>query len=221
MVLTTAADRGRWAVRFRLVVLALVALLAAHSAVYAASYGIGPTYAGAMARDGHDGWWLPASAAILVAGFALLIRILGGVTVLELRARQSPAGPATPGTTFAAEARSLWLRLFPLVALVFTVQENVERIVAHGEVLGLVALGGSALPILAFVTLGLSLLGALVRWRVAVLRARIARRLARARRRITADTVASRWRTIATLAPSRWMAARLDAGRAPPRFLAA
>ena len=93
---------------------------------------------------------------------------------------------------------------------------------AHGHLLGLdplIADSGMALPMLALISLGLSVLGALLRWRVAVLRARTASPVHEARRTVTSQVVAGRWRTVGALAPRQWMTDRLDAGRAPPDLL--
>lgn len=202
--------------------LALVALLSAHTAIYVAQFGTGDRFARAMAAGGHDGWWVPASLVVLGVGFLLLIQTLGGLAHLEDRARASGRDGAAGIVPVAPEIRSIWGRLFPLVTILFLAQENLESLVAHGRLLGLDPLisdSGIAVPMLALLTLGLSVLGALVRWRVAVLRARIAAPNDRARRPVLARVVAGRWRTVGALAPRQWMTDRLDAGRAPPRLL--
>jgi hypothetical protein len=223
MVVRTDPGRARWAGRLRLAVLALVGLLSAHTAIYAAEFGVGDRFAQAMANGGHDGWWLPASVVILGVGLVLLIQTLGGLAHLEVRWRASgrrtgEAGRAHP----APEIRSVWGPLLPLVTTLFVVQENVEYLVAHGHLLGLDPLivdSGIALPMLALISLGLAVLGALLRWRVAVLRARTASPIHRARRTVLSQVVAGRWRMVGALAPRQWMTDRLDAGRAPPQLL--
>jgi hypothetical protein len=108
------------------------------------------------------------------------------------------------------------------VTILFLAQENLEYLVAHGRLLGLdpfISDSGMALPMLALISLGLSVLGALVRWRVAVLRARIASPNHQTRRPVLSQVVAGRWRMVGALAPRQWMTDRLDAGRAPPRLL--
>jgi hypothetical protein len=222
MVMTTDPERAHWAGRFRLGVLAVVALLSAHTAIYVAQYGTGDRFAQAMANNGHDGWWIPASLVVLGLGFLLLILTLGGVAHLEIRARASRIGGGAGQAPFAPEIRSIWRRLLPLVTILFLAQENLEYLVAHGRLLGLDPLisdSGMALPMLALISLGLSVLGALVRWRVAVLRARIASTNHQARRPVLSQVVAGRWRMVGALAPREWMTDRLDAGRAPPRLL--
>jgi hypothetical protein len=226
MALPTAPARARLAGRLRLGVLALVALLAGHTAIYAVQYGTDARFAQAMSASGHDGWWGPASLLVLAIGFALLVRAVGGLAHLELRARvTSPIHSASRDgrAHYWSEVGSIWRRLTPLVAGLFLVQENLELFVAHGKLLGLDPLGGPgyplALPILGALTLGLSLLGALVRWRVAVLRARTTPMAVSEPRRTVASAAHGRWRTIGALAPRRWMPDRLDAGRAPPQVL--
>lgn len=202
--------------------LALVALLSAHTAIYVAQFGPGDRFAQAMASGGHDGWWIPMSLVVLGVGSLLLIRTLGGLAHLEVRARASARAGGAGRAPFAPEIRSIWRRLLPLVAILFLAQENLESVAAHGRLLGLDPLisdFGMALPVLALITLGLSVLGALLRWRVAVLRARITSPNQQARRPVLSQVVAGRWRMVGALAPRQWMADRLDAGRAPPRLL--
>jgi hypothetical protein len=205
-------------------VLAVVALLAAHSAIYLAQYGFGERFAEAMTAGGHDGWWLPASLVVLGAGAVLLLRTLGALGRLEAMARDvRPA--AEPAVPFQPEMLSIWRRLFPIVTVLFAILENVEHLAAHGHVVGIEALVGPeyplALPVLALVTLGLSALGALVRWRIRVLRTRIAHAAHAARRRPTPETVTPEWQTVGALAPLRFSIDLRDAGRAPPVILPA
>jgi hypothetical protein len=224
MVVSTGPDRARWAGRLRLGVLALVALLSAHTAIYAGQYRLGDSYADAMSTSGHDGWWIPASVIVLGAGFVVLLHVLGILTGLAAVAHGAraprPRSDEAARSRFAPEVIALWRRLLPLVAVLFTVQENVEHLASHGHLLGLDALFGAeyplALPILGLVTLALSGLGALVRWRIATLRALVANATRSRRSRPVDDVAARRWRLVGELAPRRWMAVRLDAGRAPP-----
>ena len=222
MVIRTDPRRARRAGRLRLGVLALVALLSAHTAIYVAQFGIGDRFAQAMASGGHDGWWVPASVAILGIGFVLLVQTLGGVAHLEVRARASGRSGSAGRGRFTSEIRAIWRRLLPLVAILFLVQENVEAVATHGQLVGLDPLtAGSAvaLPTLALVSFALSVLGALLRWRVAVLRARIASPIHRPRRAVQSPALAGRWQMVGALAPRQWMTDRLDAGRAPPALL--
>jgi len=175
-----------------------------------------------MAGGGHDGWWIPASVLVLGVGVLLLIQTLGGLAHLEIRARGSGRGEGPGLTRFGPEVRSIWGRLLPLVAILFLAQENIEAVVAHGHLAGLdplVADSAIALPILALITGGLAVLGALLRWRVAVLRARTSSWNHQTRQPAPAQVVAGRWRTVGALAPRQWLTVRLDAGRAPPALL--
>jgi hypothetical protein len=222
MVIRTDPRRAHWAGRLRLGVLALVALLSAHTAIYVAQFGIGDRFAQAMASGGHDGWWIPASVAILGVGVVLLVQTLGGVAHLEVRARGFGRGGSAGRGRFTSEIRSIWGGLLPLVTILFLAQENLEAVAAHGRVIGLEPLtAGSAvaLPTLALISLALSLLGALLRWRVAVLRARVASPIHRPRRAVQSPVLAGRWQMLGALAPRQWMTDRLDAGRAPPALL--
>jgi hypothetical protein len=226
MALPTAPARARLAGRLRLGVLALVALLTGHTAIYTLQYGTDGRFARAMSASGHDPWWGPASALVLALGFALLVWSVGGLTHLELQSHRTTAirSALAPGQPrYWTEVRSIWRRLLPLVAVLFLAQENVENLAAHGRLLGLDPLGGPgyplALPSLGAVTLGLAILGGLVRWRVAVLRDRTTPMAATGLRRVVGHAAHGRWRTIGALAPRRWMLDRLDAGRAPPQLL--
>jgi hypothetical protein len=175
-----------------------------------------------MANGGHDGWWIPASLVVLGVGFLLLTQTLGGVAHLEIRARAFGRGDGAGSAQFAHEIRTIWRRLLPLVTILFLAQENLEYLVAHGRLVGLdpfISDSGMALPMLGLISFGLSVLGALVRWRVAVLRARIASPNHQTRRPVLSQVVTGRWRMVGALAPRQWMTDRLDAGRAPPRFL--
>ena len=226
MAIATAPERARWAGRLRLGVLTVVALLMAHTAIFAAQYGTGDEFARAMSASGHDVWWAPASLAVLAIGFILVVQTAGGLAHLEMRARRTtPAGSLRHADQppIWSTIGSIWRRLLPLVTVLFLIQENIEHLLSQGHLLGLEALGGPedplALPILALVTLVLAVLGALVRWRVSVLRARTTAIADATRRPIVADAAHRRWRTIGALAPWTWMSDRLDAGRAPPELL--
>jgi hypothetical protein len=224
MVLTAPPSRARWATRIRLAILVAVALLVAHTAIYAAEDGLGAAYAAAMARDGHGDWWLAVALVVAAGGLALAAWAVARVVGLELRAhgaRRRRRGEPRFGIEVVAIAR----RLVPVVLLAFAIQENIEQLAAHGRVLGIEAVVGPAhplaVPVLTLVALLLAVAGATVRWRIATLRRRIANGPAPAPRRIRADAITSAWRMVGALAPRRWMLDRLDAGRSPPVRLAA
>jgi hypothetical protein len=231
MVLTTAPTWARWAPRIRLAVLAVVAVLIAHTAIYAAEDGLGSGFASAMSRDGHGDWWVPASMTVLAAGMIVAARTLGRLVRLELRVRalflrrrtRPAAGGAEARDTYRSEVVAIARRLLPLVVGLFAIQENLEQVVAHGRFVGFEALLGPAhplaLPILLVVGVAVSLVGGLVRWRISTLERRIRERLAQVHPAVAAELVGGRWRTIGALAPMAWMLDRLDAGRSPPIFL--
>jgi hypothetical protein len=224
MVLTTAPVHARWGARVRLAVLVAVALLVAHTAIYAAEDGLGSAFANAMSAGGHDGWWVPTSAVVLVGAALLALAAAIRLVRMEVRARRvRPARARRAEASFRSEVSAIARRLVPTVLVLFALQENLEGLIAHGRVLGIEALVGPthplAVPILLLVALGLSASGALVRWRIATLTNRIAHDRRRTVRGVHGDPVAPRWRTVGDLAPRRWMLDRLDAGRAPPLVL--
>jgi hypothetical protein len=224
MTIGTSADRLRLGRRVRTVILAVVALLVAHDVIFLAEYGDGPAFARAMSEGGHDGYWLPFTVGAILAGGVLLLRSL--TTVSRLRAQASQVGwlEELPAPSYSSELFGIWRVLFPLVAVLFALQENLEHLAVGGQFLGLEALVGPdnplAVPVIAHVTLALAALGALLRWRIAVLR----RRLTAARAThppVTDERPCPEWGSVHTFAPHRWMTGRLDAGRAPPRFVPA
>lgn len=217
----------RMAPRLRLGLLLVVALFTAHDAVYVAQFGLGGRLAEVMTERGHDGYWV---GMLALAGVALvLLAAMTGSILLGLRRRLRTVVPLRrehpSGSSYLGEVLRLWRVLLPATLLLFGLQENLEYLVAHGDVIGIEAVIGPnaplALPVLALVTLALAALGGLVRWRIAAMEARLARSIARVRRRIEAAAPPREWRTIHAAAPHRWTLGRLDAGRAPPRTLPA
>jgi hypothetical protein len=223
MVLTTHPARARWGARIRLAILVAVALLVAHTAIYAAEDGLGTAFSAAMSAGGHDGWWLPASAAILSSGALLACLAMIRLGRLEVRARRLSSGGGRPDPGFAREVVAIARRLVPLVLILFALQENLEALIGRGRVLGIDAIVGPthplAIPVLVVVALVLSAAGALVRWRIATLRRRLVTGRRLARRGTAVLPPAPRWRSVGGLDPQRWMLGRLDAGRAPPDVL--
>ena len=225
MIVTAVPARARWGARIRLAVLVAAALLVSHTAIYAIQDGLGAAFGAAMTLGGHDGWWLPAALAILGGGVLVAGSTIARLLRLEVRARRATAvhglrrhQERDPG--LGPEALTIGRRLIPLVLAAFTIQENVEQLIAHGRLLGIDALVGPdhplALPVLVVVSVGLSCLGAVVRWRSAILRDRVADASVALRPRGSADRIGAAWRTVGALAPLRWMLDRPDAGRSPP-----
>ena len=111
-----------------------VALLVAHDAIYLAQIGPGQALATALRTAGH-GYWMWASLALtavaLVAGISFWLRMRR----LRRRARALGARHDAPGS-FARRFVVAWLRLGVVVAIGFTIQENVEHLIAHGHAPG-------------------------------------------------------------------------------------
>ncbi len=224
MTIDTSQRTARVLRAVRLAMLGLVSVAIAHDAIFAAQYGFGATFAKAMRDGGHDGYWPVFSMVAVVAATVLGLR--AAVRLGRLREMDRSIGPvtATAGPHqrgYRRELSGLWPPLFALVAVVFTVQENVEHFAGHGHVIGLGALTGPeyplALPVLALVTLAAAAVGALVRWRITVLTARLAGRppVVR-RRRLGTRRPSARWAEVAAIRAHAWFLVRLDAGRAPP-----
>lgn len=224
MILWASIDRVRLGRRVRVGILAIVALLIAHDAIFLAEYGDGPSFARAMTEGGHDGYWLPFTIVAILGGGLLLLRAL--TKLRHLRAQASATGwiEELPAPSYLSELLGIWRVLFPLVTVLFAAQENLEHLTMHGHLLGLGAVAGSenplALPVIAAVTCVLAALGALLRWRVAVLRSHIAAATA-AHPRAAGERICPEWGSIHAAAPHRWIACRLDAGRAPPKSVPA
>lgn len=228
MTFETRSGLARWAPRIRLASLLLVAVFLGHDAVYLAQYGIGSTLAHVMTERGHDGYWLTFVGLAGIAGALLIVG--AGTALLRLRRRLAglpSMGEAADrcGPAYWPEVLRLWRVLLPATLLLFALQENVEYLFAHGDILGIEAIVGPnaplAIPVLALVTLALAVLGGLVRWRIATLAGRIARAVAAAFERIAARLPAPEWTRVHDAAPHRWTRSRPDAGRAPPSILPA
>jgi hypothetical protein len=211
----------------RFALLAIACLGLGHDAVFALENGFGAGFTQAMSAGGHDGYW-PIFSVVVVSAVTLL-GLSAAVRIGRLSAggrRPGGAGrlarQAQPARSYRQDLRALWLPLLALTAAAFTIQENIEHLAGHHHLIGLGALAGPeyplALPAIALVTLAASALGALVRWRIAVLEARIAGRIHEPRRRgHAARRPADRWLDVASILAHARFLTRLDAGRAPPR----
>ncbi len=174
-----------------LLALAPGALVAVHELAFLLTFGAG--FDAAMANSGHD-WHWTASASVVVA----LSAVLAALASLQLWRLQrtaseldgSPVGPAFPARARDHRLRlraylrlllPLWASLALLVAGLFVVQENLERLAISAPPPGLSVLGSAAypvtVPIVVLVTLAFSAVGALFRLGHSVLAERIARLL--------------------------------------------
>lgn len=219
MNLRTRLQRSRPRIAFW--VLGAVALAVSHDAVFLAQTGPGNALVAALRQDGHAYW------AFVSIGLAVLGLVVGIGSLLRLRrlhrwaaALGERVGPMRAGA-YLARTLDIWARLFPVVAIGFLVQENVEHVVAHGHLIGLGALGGAEYPLALPVIGAISLLAAIgagafrIAERELIVRIAAALRaaLVRAPRRLVLRPVGVlRWATVPVLA-------RAGAGRAPPHLL--
>jgi hypothetical protein len=223
----TTAAMARLGARIRFGLLTLVALLVGHDAVYASQYGIGAGFGRAMSALGHDGYWLPFTAAAVTAAIGLGVGSAFVIRSLQRRLpiRGTPGSMGSSRDAYRRELRLIWPRLLLAVVVLFSVQENIEALMTRGDLPGFdVLLGGGlplTVPVLALTTLVLAAVGALVRWRIATLRARLSTAPDPAHDRPAASRPAREWAVIDAAAPHRWIPGRCDAGRAPPLVLLA
>ena len=126
----------------------------------------------------------------------------------------------SPVRAYGRELLRLWPPLFGTVAVAYLIQENIEHLVAQGHLAGFSPIVGAeaplALPILGLVTLAFALVGALVRWRIAVLEARVRAARARARWSVDADRLHTSWTLVGAIRATFWSLARQGPVRAPP-----
>ena len=199
-------------------VLAAVALLVSHDAVFAAQIGVGDGLVRALRGAGHEYWGaasaiLAAAGMLAAAGAAIRIRMLRR-RAAELRAERLPP------RGYLRRTGGMWLRLFALVAVGFLLQENAEHFGSHGHLIGTGALLGPeyplALPVIALITGLGALLAAILAGTEHSLLATIAAALDRQAPRAL--------RVLARPpqhlpSPVRSVLGRAGAGRAPPRAL--
>lgn len=221
MIVSATPRIARVGSRLRAIALVLAALFAAHDAIYLARYGPGTGYAVAMSASGHDGYWLPASLLIVAAAAVAFLSALLVLDRLERVVHSAPPVRARTGPSYGGELVNLWPRLLVAVAVLFAIQENLEGLAAGGRLVGLDPLFGPDAwlvpPVLAITTLVLAAVGAVLRWRVRVLRARVeAARRAQVFGRLHASTPSRRWLTTPAGVSRGLAASRPDAGRAPP-----
>ena len=196
-----------------------VALLASHDAIYLIQVGPGQELADALRQAGH-GYWTAVSLALALLG--MVAGIAGVIRLRRLRrlARDVGAARATGSHRFGIRWLGAWAKLLAIVAVGFTVQENVEHFISHGHAMGLGALLGPefplALPVIACITaiagLGVAGLGHAEQALLVAIAAALHRPLGRPPRAIRRPPV----RLLIALASPL---ARAWAGRAPPELL--
>jgi hypothetical protein len=222
MVVPSSPYLASLAPRLRQAILVLAALFVAHDAIYLARYGLGDGYARAMSAGGHHAYWLPVSMLITLGVAIIAIAAIGAYRRLR-RAAPTTGSDAEPGPSYVAEAADVWIRLFPAVAILFAVQENLEHLAADGHLVGVAPLVGPGsaivLPVLAVTTFVLAAMGAGVRWRVRVLQARLAAAIRQRFERIRATVRPACWDVVAATVAHGRIIDRRDAGRAPPQDL--
>lgn len=173
-----------------LATLVMASLAASHELIYLLAHGAGVEYDRAMREGGHDRYW--TSFVLTVAGITLVLAL---VAVRQLRRLHRQTSLVRAGRLrvddaglglFARQATRLWLLVSAGTSLAFIVQESLETLAAGHPLPGLNVASGEhavALPAIAFVSLLVTLVGALVRWRRHMLLARLHRSSGPVRRR--------------------------------------
>jgi len=160
----------------------LVALVLSHSIVYLVRYG--SAYGEALAHNGHDGAWTLAVWSTAILGGTLVV---AGAARLASLARAVRRGGLAPADRQVGSDRASWIRtwfsgairLAVVVAVLLTIQENVEHLAAGLPLQGAALLFSPEYPfglaIVAAVSVAVSLVVALYRRRRDELVARLRR----------------------------------------------
>jgi len=199
----------------------LVALVLSHSIVYLVRYG--SAYGEDLAHNGHDGAWTLAVWSTAILGGTLVV---AGAARLASLARAVRRGGLAPADRQVRSDRASWIRtwfsgairLAVVVAVVLTIQENVEHLAAGLPLQGAALLLSPEYPfglaIVAAVSLAVSLVVALYRRRRDELVARLRR---------AATTFAPERRSARPLRnllpPPASILGRIGGLRAPPALL--
>ena len=165
-----------------LATLVMASLAASHELIYLLAHGAGAEYDRAMREGGHGRYW--TGFVLTVAGITLVLAL---IVVRQLRRLHRQTSLVRTGRLrvdddglglFARQATRLWLLVSAGTSLAFMAQENLETLAAGHPLPGLDVVSGEhavALPVVAFVSSLVALVGALVRWRRQVLLARLHR----------------------------------------------
>jgi hypothetical protein len=205
---------------------AAVTLVLAHEAVFLAGYGA--RFASALVDTGHDWRWTRAVVAVLTLGLVLAIAAVWRLHELGALARAAGASGRRDATargelTLSALGRPLlrvWLGLSVSTAVLFVIQENIERVGVGLPVVGLAVLWSPEYPhslsVVLLVAFLVALVVAIFQWRRDALTARIAA----GRSRWPRQSDASRPREPATAWRPASILGRRQALRAPPLLTA-
>ena len=205
-----------------LALLVLAALVLGHDLTYLVTYG--PDYQTALLRTGHGDTW--TIAVITISALSALLALLAGWRLSTLagqaRRRWAGTGPTANGrlADLVREYIGLWGLILVSAALLFVLNENVERAVHNLPTTGLAVLAGSTgdlVPLLVLTAVSgvVAAVAALYRWRRDVLVARL-------------HNPGATWaRATSTPLPRPWpslsrpitLVSRRIAGRAPPSGL--
>jgi hypothetical protein len=201
----------------RVAATALVALVLAHNLIFLAGYGA--AFSEAMAHTGHHHGWAIAVVVSLALACSLLFAAAWRLRQLGRLARElgAPRLPTEPNRrAFLLRWLALWLALTIGTALLFVLQENIEHARITQRLPGIGVLASAAYPhaveIIAAVSLAVSLVAALLGWKLELVIARI-----------RAMQSAARGAGRPVCLPSDWIDRRRGsilgrrlAGRAPP-----
>lgn len=162
----------------RAAVTALAGLVLAHNLVFLVGYGtrFGP----ALAHTGHNDAWTLAVIGSLTLGSAILAAALWRVRGLRREALNAGASrlPTEPDARgFLRRWLGWWIALTLTIAVLFVLQENLELARIGRHMPGISILISAAYPhaisIIAAVALAVSLVAALLGWKIEILTARL------------------------------------------------
>jgi len=157
---------------------ALAGLVLAHNLIFLAGYGA--RFGQALAHTGHNDAWTLAVIVSLTLGSAILAAALWRVRGLRREALNAGANrlPTEPDAhAFLRRWLGWWIALALTIAVLFVVQENMELARIDRPMPGIGILASAAYPhsiaIIAAVALVVSLVAALLGWKIEILMARL------------------------------------------------